>query len=66
MPANTKVPQKDRIKLDKDGKLAKKLKSTDAAEGCAAGESLLTSDLAAKWSSKWVAPTAIGRKGSKK
>ena len=58
--------QKDRIKLDKDGKLTKKLKSTDNSEGVAAGESLLTSDLATKWSGKWVAPTVVGQKGAKK
>ena len=66
MPANKKPkPQKARIKLDKDGKLAKKLKTTDNSEGCAAGESLLTSDLAAKRAGKWAAPTAIGGKGKK-
>ena len=60
------MKQVDRIKLDKDGTLTKKVESTDPAEGCAAGESLLTSDLANKWSNKWLAPTVVGKKGSKK
>ncbi len=65
MPTKTTKPQKARLKFGKDGALKKNLKTTSDSEGCAAGESLLTADLATKWAGKWVAPTAIGEKGKK-